>query len=151
MHRLAAVVVTAALLAACRGSSSTSAATSQSPVAVTGSGANARAATPVKPAAVTAANIVLGDSLFNNGSCQRCHGKGGVGAPNAPMLDGAKWVQLKTGSFDEIVAIITNGVPAEAIKDPSRKFPMRARGGPMNLTDPQVQAVAAYVYTLTHK
>ncbi len=116
-----------------------------------GGGAMAKAATPATPAAVTAANVALGDSLFNNGSCQRCHGKGGVGAANGPVLDGKKWVQLATGSFDEIAGIITTGVAAPAIKDPTRRFPMRPRGGPMNLTDPQVQAVAAYVYTLTHK
>ena len=34
---------------------------------------------PARPALVTAANVALGDSLFNSGSCQRCHGKGGVG------------------------------------------------------------------------
>lgn len=104
-----------------------------------------------RPALVTAANVTLGDSLFNNGSCQRCHGKGGIGAANAPALDGKKWVQLKTGSYDEIVKIITDGVPQAAIKDPAHRFNMRARGGPMNLTDPQVKAVAAYVWTLTHK
>ncbi len=107
--------------------------------------------TPKRPALVTAANVALGDSLFNTGSCQRCHGKGGVGATNAPALDGKQWVQLQTGSYDEIVKIITEGVPQAAIKNPAHKFNMRARGGPMNLTDPQVQAVAAYVWTLTHK
>lgn len=104
-----------------------------------------------RPALVTPANVTLGDSLFNTGGCQRCHGKGGVGAANAPALDGKKWVQLQKGSFDEIVKIITEGVAQAAIKDPTHKFAMRPRGGPMNLTDPQVKAVAAYVWTLTHK
>lgn len=106
---------------------------------------------PRRPPLVTAANVTLGDSLFNYGACQRCHGKGGVGAPNAPALDGKKWLQLQTGSYEEIVKIITDGVPQAAIKDPAHRFTMRARGGPMNLTDAQVQAVAAYVWSLTHK
>jgi len=105
---------------------------------------------PRRPALVTPANVTLGDSLFNSGGCQRCHGKGGVGAANAPALNGKKWLQLQTGRYEEIVKIITEGVAASAIKDPAHRFPMRARGGPMNLTDPQVQAVAAYVWTLTH-
>lgn len=105
---------------------------------------------PRRPALVTPANVTLGDSLFNNGGCQRCHGKAGVGAANAPALNGKKWVQLQTGSYEEIVKIITEGVAQAAIKDPSHRFPMRPRGGPMNLTDPQIQAVAAYVWTLTH-
>lgn len=104
-----------------------------------------------RPALVTTANIALGDSLFNTGACQRCHGKGGVGAANGPALDGKAWLQLKKGSYDEIVKLITEGVPQAAIKDPTHRFNMRARGGPMNLTDPQVQAVAAYVWTLSHK
>ena len=137
---------TVVLLAACGGSSSGS----QSP-SPAGGGTAASNAAPAKPAAVTPANIAMGDSLFNNGSCQRCHGKGGIGAQNGPVLDGKKWVQLTTGAFEEIVGIITTGVPAEKIKDPTRRNPMRARGGPMNLTDPQIQALAAYVYTLTHK
>ncbi|MDQ8153905.1 MAG: cytochrome c [Gemmatimonadota bacterium] len=104
-----------------------------------------------RPAPVTAANVALGDSLFNTGNCQRCHGKGGIGAQNAPALDGKKWLQLTTGSYEEIVKIITEGVPQTAIKDASHRFAMRGRGGNMNLTDPQVQAVAAYVWTLSHK
>jgi len=137
-----AACVTLAALAACRSSS-----TSQAPTPG-GGGAAARAALP---AAVTPSNIAMGDSIFNNGSCQNCHGKGGVGAANAPALDGKAWVQLKTGSFDEIVGIINSGVPADKIKDPKRTRAMGARGGRMALTDPQIQAVAAYVYTLTHK
>ncbi len=136
------------VLASCGGSSAKSASQSPTPA---GGGTAARNAVPAKPAAVTPANIAMGDSIFNNGSCQRCHGKGGIGAANAPALDGKKWLQLTTGGFDEIVGIITTGVPAEKIKDPTHKNAMRARGGPMNLTDPQIQALAAYVYTLTHK
>jgi len=108
-------------------------------------------AAPAKPAAVTAANVALGDSLFNNGACQRCHGKGAIGAANAPSLAGPKFLQMTTGSYDEIVKVITDGVAATAIKDPAHKFNMRARGGPMNLTDAQITAVAAYVWTLSHK
>lgn len=139
-----AIVASIAAFSACRSNSS------QSP-SPAGSGNAARNAAPAKPAAVTPANIALGDSLFNNGGCKNCHGVGGVGGANAPALDGKAWVQLKTGSFDEIVGIIVSGVPADKIKDPKRTRAMGARGGRAALTDPQIQAVAAYVYTLTHK
>ena len=139
---------TLVVFAACSGSSASSGSQTPSPA---GGGAAARNTAPMVPAAVSPANIAMGDSLFNNGSCQRCHGKGGIGGTNGPVLDGKKWVQLTTGSFDEIVGIITTGVPVEKIKDPTRRNAMRARGGPMNLTDPQIQALAAYIYTLTHK
>ena len=138
-----ALGMTALVAAACRSSSG-----SQSP-SPAGGGAASKA--PAKPAAVTPANVALGDSLFNNGSCQNCHGKGGVGGTNGPALDGKKWLQATTGSFDEIVSVITNGVPLDKIKDPAHKRAMNARGGRMALTDPQIQAVAAYVYTLSHK
>ncbi len=104
-----------------------------------------------RPPQITPVSVALGDSLFNTGTCQRCHGKGGFGAQNAPALDGKKWLQLKTGSYEEIAKNITKGVPQAAIKDPSHRFAMRPRGGNMNLTDTQVQAVAAYVWSLTHK
>jgi mono/diheme cytochrome c family protein len=135
-----ALLSTVLLLAACRRG-----APDQSPAA--GGGAAQRAATP---AAVTPANVAMGDSLFHAGGCMRCHGTKGVGAPNGPALNDAQWVQLRNGTFDEIALIVTTGVPATAIKDPARKNAMPPRGGRMNLTEPQIQAVAAYVYTISH-
>jgi mono/diheme cytochrome c family protein len=112
-------------------------------------GANAAvAAAPPRPAAVTAANIALGDSLYHAGSCQRCHGQKGVGAQNGPSLVATPWLH-STGDFDAIVATITTGVPRANIKDATRRFQMNPRGGPMNLTDAQVQAVAAYVWSIS--
>ena len=105
-------------------------------------------AVPAVPAAVTAANIALGDSIFHTGSCQRCHGQKGVGGQNGPSLVAGVWLQ-STGKFDEIVATITTGVPRTALKDQTRRFPMNPRGGPMNLTDDQVKTVAAYVYSIS--
>ena len=147
MHRTsisrALVLLSAvALLAGCRRASP-----DQSPTP--GGGAAQRAA--ATPAAVTPANIALGDSLFNNGGCMRCHGAKGVGAANGPALNDAQWVQLKNGTFDEIAQIITTGVPAAAIKDPARKNAMQPRGGRMNLTEEQIRAVAAYVYSISHQ
>jgi len=39
------------------------------------------------------AMIALGDSLFNNGSCTRCHGDDATGTRRAPNLTDAEWVQ----------------------------------------------------------
>ncbi len=103
---------------------------------------------PVMPAAVTALAIATGDSIFASGGCQRCHGVKGVGAQNGPSLVAGPWLH-STGKFDEIVATITNGVPRPALKDQTRRFPMNPRGGPMNLNDDQVKAVAAYVYSIS--
>lgn len=118
---------------------------------VMSSTAAAAPAAPAWPAEATPAAMAMGDSLFNTGGCKNCHGVGGVGAANAPALNDAQWVQLRTGSYDEIVGIITSGVPAEKIVDKSRTRAMGARGGRMNLTDEQIRAVAAYVYSLSHR
>lgn len=105
-------------------------------------------ATPPRPADVTDAAIAIGDSIYHSGGCQRCHGQKGVGANNGPSLVSGAWVQ-QAGSFDELVATITTGVPREKVKDTSRRFPMGPRGGPMNLDDAQVRAVAAYVWSIS--
>lgn len=138
-HGLLVPLATIALLAACHRTS-------------TGSGgAGGAMAKNALPAEVTPTNVAMGDSIFNKGSCNRCHGMAGIGAPNAPALNDMQWLQIPTGGYAEILGIITTGVPATAIKDPSHKNPMGPRGGRMMLTDPQIHAVAAYVYTLSHK
>ena len=114
-------------------------------------GASSAPRPPARPAGVTDAMIAQGDSLFNNGGCMRCHGAKGIGAQNGPALNDAQWLQLKTGSYDEIVALVTSGVPAANIKDPSHKNAMGPRGGRMNLSDPQIRAVAAYVWSISRK
>jgi mono/diheme cytochrome c family protein len=116
-----------------------------------GAGVAAKAAAPATPAEVTPARVALGDSLFNNGGCMRCHGAKGVGAQNGPALNDSAWDQLTTGSYDEIRALIVSGVPKEKIKVTTRPNAMGPRGGRMNLDDEQISAVAAYVWTLSHK
>lgn len=142
MRRILALSVAAVALAAC--ASGTGGGTGAG-----GAPAAKAAAAPKLPAEVTPANVALGDSLFNNGGCMRCHGAKGVGAANGPVLADDKWDQLTTGSFEEIRALIVSGVPKEKIKVTTRPNAMGARGGRMALTDAQITAVAAYVYTLS--
>ena len=93
--------------------------------------------------------VTMGDSLFHASSCVRCHGPDAKGRQNGPDLTSGHFMHLPMGSYAEIVNIITTGVPADSIKDPSHRLPMRARGG-NNLTDDQIKAIAAYVYKLSH-
>jgi mono/diheme cytochrome c family protein len=111
----------------------------------------AKPAAPKLPPGVTPEMIALGDSIFNTASCQRCHGKGAIGATNAPSLIRTTW-DHGSGSIDDIAKTIIAGVPKDQQKDQTRPFAMRARGG-VNppLTDDQVRAIAAYVYSLNHK
>ena len=100
------------------------------------------------PAGVTTAMVALGDSLFNSGACQRCHGQKGVGGNNGPSLVAGPWLH-HMGKYEEIVGTIITGVPRAELKDATRRFPMNPRGGPMNLTDDQVKTIAAYVWSIS--
>jgi mono/diheme cytochrome c family protein len=106
----------------------------------------ARPAVAQAPAAVTPAAIALGDSLFHSkGNCYACHGASAQGAVG-PNLTDAEWIH-SDGSYDAIVKQITTGVTAEESKS---KIPMPPKGG-SQITDDEVKAVAAYVYSLSHK
>jgi mono/diheme cytochrome c family protein len=145
--RTTAILSAVALAAACASGGGSTASTG----AGTAAKATAAPAAPKLPAGVTVAMIAMGDSIFNNASCQRCHGKGGVGANNGPAFTAGMTWQHGDGSYAAIVKTITEGVPKEQIKVTTRPFGMRPRGGVQPaLTDAQVNAVAAYVYKLSH-
>jgi mono/diheme cytochrome c family protein len=63
-----------------------------------------------------------------------------------PNLTDAEWIHSK-GSYDEIVAQINKGVPKEEAKS---GILMPPKGG-ATLSDDDVKAIAAYVYSLSHK
>jgi mono/diheme cytochrome c family protein len=118
--------------------------------------ANTPAATPPPPpppptvelpAGVTQEMVTAGQQIFtSNGNCYTCHGQDGSGTPLAPNLRDQTWLNIPTGSFDEIVGIITTGVPTP--KDPAHAAPMAPKGG-STITDEQVRQVAAYVYSIS--
>lgn len=114
--------------------------------ALLGTGQAAAQEKAAAPAGVTPAAIAKGDSIFHtNGLCYACHGTNAQGAVG-PNLTDAEWLH-GDGSFDFIVATVTAGVPAEKAK---KGVPMPPKGG-SSITDDEVKAVAAYVYSLSHK
>jgi mono/diheme cytochrome c family protein len=87
-----------------------------------------------------------GDSIFHgSGNCYACHGSKGEGLVG-PNLTDAEWIHSK-GSYDEIIAQIQHGVPKAESKS---GIEMQPKGGAA-LSDDDVKAVAAYVYSLSHK
>lgn len=144
-------IVAAAAIAACS-SGGGSAAPAPAPASSNARPATTAAAAPAAAApAVTPAMIAMGDSIYHAASCRRCHGPDAKGAQNGPSLLGPSFMHVN-GSYNDFVRLITSGVPTDSIKDKSHQFPMRARGGGNPpLTDDQVKAVAAYVYSLSHK
>jgi mono/diheme cytochrome c family protein len=101
---------------------------------------------PSAAAGVTPELIAQGDKVFHGpGNCYACHGANAQGAVG-PSLTDAEWIHSK-GSFEEIVAQVTNGVPKEESKS---GIPMPPKGGG-SISEDDVKAVAAYVYSLSHK
>jgi mono/diheme cytochrome c family protein len=90
--------------------------------------------------------VAQGKKLFaGEGLCLACHGpdgKGGIG----PNLTDQVWLHGQ-GDFAEIVTRVFEGVGLEASKSGQIMPP---RGG-ASLSDDQVRAVAAYVWTLARK
>ena len=96
------------------------------------------------PEGVTAAMVAEGEAVFSGaGICFTCHMAGGVGGPTAPDLTDDEWLNIE-GSYESIVQNIMTGV-----LEP-KEFPglMPPKGGSA-ITDEQVAAVAAYVWTLS--
>ena len=98
--------------------------------------------------AATPATLALGDSVFHGKAggalCYVCHGPAGKGAAGlGPNLTDKEWT-----NGDGTIAFIAKTV-AEGVPKP-KKFtaPMPPKGGG-TLNESQVNAVAAYVYSLS--
>jgi glucose/arabinose dehydrogenase/mono/diheme cytochrome c family protein len=110
---------------------------------------NAGAAAALQPPpGATAQMVQLGDRIFHGelaaAGCTGCHGTDGAGTNLGPTLRAHAWL-WSDGSYAGIRRTIQQGVPQP------RQFgsPMPARGG-ADLSDEQVAAVAAYVWSLGH-
>ena len=100
-----------------------------------------------RPAGVTDSLIARGESIFHGAAnCLSCHGEGGQGTDIGPAFTDSEWSRGR-GSYDEIVEQIMHGVPR---KDSRTDTPMPMRGW-TGLSDEDVRAVAAYVWSLSHE
>lgn len=98
------------------------------------------------PEGVTMAMVQQGKTIFEGaGICSSCHGADGAGLPNlGANLTDSEWLH-SDGSYDAIVQTIMKGVTAE---ESTSGVPMPPKAG-TNITDDQVKAAAAYVWTLS--
>jgi mono/diheme cytochrome c family protein len=95
------------------------------------------------PPGVTRELIERGELLFGGrATCASCHGAEGRGLIG-PDLGDAEWWHVD-GGFAGIQRVVRSGVPAAAARTGAT---MPARGG-TPLTDDDVRAVAAYVWSL---
>ena len=97
------------------------------------------------PAGGTAAMIGEGQKIYAGaGLCSACHGPQARGITGlGPNLTDTEWLH-SNGTFDALVAQITAGVPANKSKT---GIAMPPKGGAA-LTEAQIRAVAAYVWSL---
>jgi cbb3-type cytochrome c oxidase subunit III len=97
----------------------------------------------------SAAQIAEGEKIFHGqeagGTCTACHGQDAKGTAMAPNLTDGEWLN-GDGSLAFIEHTVTTGVP----KPKSHPAPMPPMGG-ASLSPDQIKAVAAYVYSLSHK
>lgn len=97
------------------------------------------------PEGVTLARIADGGKLFKGqGLCFGCHGLDGKGVMGPDLTD-TLWLHSE-GTFPEIAQQIVAGIPRNLSKS---GVMMPPRGGGQ-LSAEQVEAVAAYVWSLSH-
>jgi len=111
--------------------------------------AGAQAAALPTPPGATAEEVALGSRIFGgqvaSAPCAGCHGTDGRGSPQGPDLTSGKWL-WGDGSFAAIAHTIAVGVP----QPKEYGAPMPPKGG-AELSSSEVSAVAAYVWTLSHR
>jgi glucose/arabinose dehydrogenase/mono/diheme cytochrome c family protein len=101
------------------------------------------------PKGATPAIVALGGRVYHGevggAACAGCHGDSGQGTALAPALNRNKWL-WSDGSLAGIKKTITEGV-----SQPKQfRSPMPPKGG-AQLTPDQLSAVAAYVWSLSHR
>jgi mono/diheme cytochrome c family protein len=106
------------------------------------------AALPVPPGA-TSKEVALGKKIFHGeiagATCAGCHGADGIGTPVGADLSSGTWL-WGDGSLAAITETIRNGV-----LEPKEHLGAMPPMGGVQLSDENLQAVAAYVWSLGHK
>jgi mono/diheme cytochrome c family protein len=96
------------------------------------------------PPGATQDMVAEGQALFAGaGICYTCHGADAMGTPLGPNLTDQQWLNTD-GSYEQIVEVIRTGVP-QPQQYPGTMPPM----GGARLTDEQVRALGAYVYSIS--
>jgi len=87
--------------------------------------------------------VARGKSLFNGGGlCMACHGPTGKGMTGPDLTDAT--LLHYDGSYEALIKVVTTGVDDKESKTGQI---MPAKGGSA-MSDDEVRAVAAYVWTL---
>ena len=93
--------------------------------------------------------IAAGDSLYHRVGCDRCHGVDAEGTLRGGSLRTNNW-KVNNGSLDDLIRVISAGVPASALHDRTRSEGMPPRGGAA-ITTEQIRQLAAFVYAISRR
>ncbi len=100
-----------------------------------------------RPAGVTDSIIERGSMVYHGpAKCSSCHGPRGEGSELGPSLRDDEWIR-GAGSYEEILERVVHGVPRSETET-GEPMPMR---GVSELSDSDVRAVAAYVWSISHR
>ena len=100
-----------------------------------------------RPAAATPENIAMGKEVYTTAKCVTCHAAEGKGKSGMTTdMTNGEWKFAEGGSFDALVKVIKEGLTKAETGGPVA-MPTAAS---KNLTDEQVTALAAYVWSLNH-
>ena len=108
--------------------------------------ANAVSVHDALPGDVTAEALKRGRKIFHGrGNCFHCHGNNGAGTFIAPALNDDRRIHLQTRTVEEIAERIRSGV-----SQPKQYRTAMPPSGGASLTNEEMSALAAYVFTLDH-
>jgi mono/diheme cytochrome c family protein len=103
--------------------------------------------TTTQPVATDAQMIALGDSIFRGtaagGICFTCHGPDAKGTQLAPDLTDQAWINVD-GTRSSIRNVIADGIAIP------KQYPAPMPAFGQMMTASQLDAVARYVYSLSH-
>jgi mono/diheme cytochrome c family protein len=122
--------------------------TTTTPGAAPGAAAPSTTAPAAPAGGDNAALVAQGQQAFATSVCVSCHGPNAEGTALAPSLKDDEWLWVTPGADmqQQVAQIIKQGVPQP--KDPAHAAPMPPYGG-VPLSDEQVDALAAYVVSLS--
>ncbi|HET6972021.1 MAG TPA: c-type cytochrome, partial [Phenylobacterium sp.] len=100
---------------------------------------------PAIPPGSSAEQVAAGDKVFHTTTCAACHGPDAKGTSLGPNLTAGAWL-WGDGSLAALHDTIQKGVSAPK----QYRSPMPPMGG-AQLSDADLAAVAAYVWSVGHK
>lgn len=100
-------------------------------------------------ASISTEQLALGESMWKQGMCYKCHRDDGTGGERAPDLTDSDWLHCD-GSVEGILEVIIAGVGKDKMIDKSRPFSMNPATNLIK-DEKQLEALAAFVWNMSRQ